>query len=217
MRAFTQRSSILGTTAVANFFRLRHCTTQAATEKAQNEKNSKTGSENEVTAESLKKLEKQVEESKAQIEELKKDVLYRAADAENARRIAREDVDKAKLYGITSFSKDMLEVADTLEKAIEAFKAFSEEELQSNKMVNSIFTGVKLSSKVLLSNMSKHGIEKINVAVGTKFDPNLHDALVITPATAEAPGEHISTVLKNGYTLKQRVLRAAQVGVSRDE
>lgn len=158
-----------------------------------------------------------MEESKAQIEELKKDVLYRAADAENARRIAREDVDKAKLYGITSFSKDMLEVADTLEKAIEAFKAFSEEELQSNKMVNSIFTGVKLSSKVLLSNMSKHGIEKINVAVGTKFDPNLHDALVITPATAEAPGEHISTVLKNGYTLKQRVLRAAQVGVSRDE
>lgn len=196
----------------------RWCSTEAKGEKpAEKSETSQKNTEEVVPIEAFKQVEKQLEEAKKKAEDLRKDVLYRAADAENARRIGREDVEKAKLYGITSFGKDMLEVADTLEKAIESFASFSEADLRDNKMLASIHTGVKLSAKVLLKNMSKHGIEKMSVTPGTKFDPNLHDALVSTPPTEKAPHDHVSSVLKDGYMLKSRVLRAAQVGVSQGE
>lgn len=218
MRALSLRSGVFARGTAVAFCSHRWCSTDAKSEKPAEEKEAaKNITEEVVPLEQLKKVEKELEEAKAKVEELKKDVLYRAADAENARRVGREDVEKAKLYGITSFGKDMLEVADTLEKAIESFAAFTEEELQNNKMLSSIHTGVKLSSKVLLKNMSKHGIERMGVTVGTKFDPNKHDALVSTPPTEKAPHDHVSSVLKDGYTLKSRVLRAAQVGVSHSE
>lgn len=160
------------------------------------------------------KLEADLAKAKEEIADLKKDVLYRAADAENARRIGREDVEKAKLYGITSFGKDILEVADTLEKAIQAVSKIPEEELQSNKNLNSILTGVKLSVKVLHKNMSKHGIEKVAVAVGDKFDPNVHEALARVPVSEKYVNDSIVEVLKEGYKIKGRILRAAQVAVA---
>lgn len=218
MRALTLRSGAIARTSAAVLCGQRWCSAEAKGQKpAEKADASQQGTEEVVPIDAYKQLEKQLEESKKKVEELKKDVLYRAADAENARRIGREDVEKAKLYGITSFGKDMLEVADTLEKAIESFASFSEEELRENKMLASINTGVKLSAKVLLKNMSKHGIEKMSVTVGTKFDPNLHDALVSTPPSEHAPHDHVSNVLKDGYMLKNRVLRAAQVGVSQGE
>lgn len=163
------------------------------------------------------KLEKELAKAKEEIAELKKDVLYRAADAENARRIGREDVDKAKLYGITSFGKDILEVADTLEKGVEAFEKIPESELKENKNLYSILTGVKLSIKVLHKNLAKHGIEKVQVSKGDKFDPNVHDALVRVPATDLCPNDTVAEILKGGYKIKDRVLRAAQVAVASSE
>ncbi|KPI88711.1 putative co-chaperone GrpE [Leptomonas seymouri] len=218
MRALSLRSGFFARSAAVVLCSQRWSSTAAGPEKPAEEKEATCRSaEDGLSLEILKKVEKQLEEAKARVVELEKDILYRAADAENARRIGREDVEKAKLYGISSFGKDMLEVADTLEKAIEAFAVFTGEELQNNKMLSSIHTGVKLSAKVLHKNMSKHGIEKMGVTVGTKFDPNLHDALVSTPPSEHAPSDHVSNVLKDGYTLKNRVLRAAQVGVSQSE
>lgn len=186
------------------------CSTEGKEEKTER------AEETVVTPEALEVLKKQLDESKEALAEMQTQLAYRAADAENARRIGREDVDKAKQYGITSFGKDMLEVADTLSKGIEAFEKVPAEEMQADKALNSIYTGVKLSLKVLHQNMSTHGIEKMGVTVGTPFDFNLHDALARMPVTKDAPNDTVCHVLKDGYTIKDRVLRAAQVGVAFD-
>jgi molecular chaperone GrpE len=164
----------------------------------------------------ITQLEAQLKESQAKIAELKNDVMYQAAETENVRRIGREDGEKARNFGIQSFSKDMLEVVDTLERGVEAFDKLPKAELES-KSIASIYTGVKMSANVLLKNLSKHGVEKMSVKPGDAFDPNRHEALFKSPVTAEVKADQISNVLKSGYLLKERVLRAAQVGVAEEQ
>ncbi|AAZ11779.1 co-chaperone GrpE, putative [Trypanosoma brucei brucei TREU927] len=222
MRALTFRSSLCaGRTAVGAmcFGRLWASSTSATegSEKQNVTEDSETVSVAPVSPEAYAKLEKELSDAKERIAELKKEVLYRAADAENARRIGSEDVTKAKAYGITSFGKDMLDVVDTLERGLEAITKLPQAEVEGHKTLSSIHTGIKLSLKLLLNNLAKHGIEKLDVAVGAKFDPNFHDALLKVPPTAEAPPGHISTVLKTGYKIQDRVLRASQVGVASDD
>lgn len=90
----------------------------------------------------------------------------------------------------------MLELADTLEKAVEAFATIPEQDVKDNKHLSSLLTGVKMSLKVLHSNLGKHGVRKMDVVSGTKFDPNVHDALMRTPPSDAAPPDHISKVFK---------------------
>jgi len=165
----------------------------------------------------IETLEKKLKEAEERIAELKKDVLYQAAETENVRRIGREDVEKARNFGIQSFSKDMLDVADTLERGVEAFEKLPHADLKENRAIAAIYTGVKMSCTVLLKNLGKHGVEKMDVKVGDKFDPHRHEALFKSPVTAELKADHVSNVLKTGYMLKERVLRACQVGVAEDQ
>lgn len=162
----------------------------------------------------MNELKKDLKETQEKLAEAKKDILYQAAETENARRIGREDVEKARNYGIQSFGKDILEVGDALENAVGAFSKMSHEELDSNKQLHAIYTGLRMCNSVLLKNFSKHGIEKMSVEVGSVFDPNKHEAIFKAPATDKAPPDHITNVVKSGYTLKERILRAAQVGVA---
>ena len=163
--------------------------------------------------EQIAKLERDLKEANERIADLKKDYLYSMAEADNARRIGREDTEKARSFGVTSFGKDMIEVVDVLERAVESFAGVPEDIMQ-NKKIASIVTGVKMSENVLLKNLARHGIEKVECEVGSAFDPNVHDALFKAPATEKVPSDHISSVVKPGYKIKGRVLRAAQVGVA---
>ena len=154
----------------------------------------------------------ELEEKEAEVKELKKNIQYIRAEAENARRIGREDAQKAREFSITSFGKDMLEVCDTMERCVKEF-----EKTIANKpdpAVEKIFQGVKMTDSVLRHNLKRHEIHLVEVKPGDKFDPNVHEALFNAPETEEIKEGHITTVVKTGYMIKQRVLRAAQVGVA---
>lgn len=160
----------------------------------------------------VEKLTADLTEKTNEVLEMKKQAQYALAEAENARRIAKIDVDKAKDYSVTAIAKDMLEVADTLARAVEAFHKLDKE---AEQKAGHVLTGVKMSLNVLTHNLNRHGIEKIAAAKGQKFDPAVHEAIVNAPSTAEIPAEHIAFVIKEGYMIKDRVLRPAQVGVAK--
>merc|ERR1711971_970559 len=165
-------------------------------------------------AEEVSEAEKALQEQVATLTEKNDDLMdkYRRslADFENLRNRMNKQVADAKIFGIQGFCKDLLDVADVLNKAISSVPAHEREESQSLK---DLHQGLQLTESQLLKVFSKHGLEQEN-PLGEKFDPNKHDALFQIPA----PEKEANTVLdvqKIGYILHGRTIRPAAVGVSR--
>jgi len=170
--------------------------------------------EKKEEGEEVSENEKALQEQVATLSEKNEDLLdkYRRslADFENLRNRMNKQVSDAKLFGIQGFCKDLLDVADVLNKAISSVPASELEESQSLK---DLHQGLQLTESQLLKVFSKHGLVQEN-PMGEKFDPNKHDALFQIPA----PDKDANTVLdvqKIGYILHGRTIRPAAVGVSR--
>lgn len=167
----------------------------------------------------------------AKIEKLEKDLkdmkdkaLRALAEEENVRRIAKRDVDNAKAYANEKFAKSLLEVADNLDYAIAAAndggKGVDKKAdpidnrtgADSATMLKNLVEGVEATNKGLLKAFAQFGVIKYG-KVGDKFDPNLHDALFQVPDDTMEPNT-VAQLLQPGYKMKDRVLRAAQVGTS---
>ncbi|EGT33510.1 hypothetical protein CAEBREN_10910 [Caenorhabditis brenneri] len=133
------------------------------------------------------------------------------AETENVRRRGIKQTDDAKVFAIQSFCKDLLEVSDILDIAIKSVKP---EELESGgKALKDLFEGVSMTRTVLAKTFSKHGLVAVD-PTNQKFDPNLHEAVFQIPsANAKQPVGHIEVCTKIGYSLKERPIRPAQVGV----
>ena len=148
----------------------------------------------------------------AEIKDLKDRVLRSLAEEENVRRIAKRDVENAHSYANVSFAKAMLEVADDLERAISVVPA--EKRNSDDKTLNTLVQGIEMTDKNLHKIFAKFGIVQFG-KVDELFDPNFHDALYQIP-DASKPAGTIGQVVKPGYKLKDRVIRAAQVGARVD-
>ncbi len=135
------------------------------------------------------------------------------AEMENTRTIARRDVENAKTYAIQKFAKELLDVADNLERAL---GATPEHGLEEGSLVAQLHDGVSATERELLKLFEQQGIHKFG-APGDKFDPNKHDAMFQVPPGAGAEPGTVAQVLKKGFTFKDRVLRPAQVGAVSDE
>ncbi|XP_043566944.1 grpE protein homolog 1, mitochondrial-like [Chiloscyllium plagiosum] len=153
--------------------------------------------------------EKILVEEKNKLEEQRKDLTDRykraLADAENIRQRSQKLVEEAKLYGIQGFCKDLLEVADIIEKATESVP--KEEISGQNPQLKSLIMTEGQIQKVLC----KHGLIKLN-PLGARFDPCEHEALFHTPVEGKEPGS-VALVTKIGYKLHGRTLQTALVGV----
>ena len=144
---------------------------------------------------------------KKEIRDMKDKVIRSYAEEENVRRIAKRDVENARAFANTSFAKSLLDVADDLERAL---TSVPQEKLSENIALKSLYDGISMTEKQLHKVFNQFKVFKYGT-VGDKFDPELHDALFSMP-DATKPHGTIAQVLKNGYKLNDRVIRAAQVG-----
>ena len=140
-----------------------------------------------------------------------KDQLLRAlADAENARRRARKDVEEARTYAISRFAQDLLGVADNLGRALASIPA---ERRDSDEAVKAIADGIEMTAREFEAVLARHGISRID-PLGEKFDYNRHQALFET-ADTDRPDGTVVQVLQTGYRIGDRLLREAMVGVAK--
>jgi molecular chaperone GrpE len=142
---------------------------------------------------------------------LKDKVLRTLAEMENLRRRTEREVAEAKLYGVTAFARDMLTFADNLRRAIDSVPA----EIRNGAAgpLKTMIEGIDLTERDFVSRLARHGVKKIE-PLGQKFDPNLHEALFEVPDPSVASGTVVQ-VVEAGYTIGERVLRPAKVGVAR--
>ena len=140
-----------------------------------------------------------------------KDQLLRAlADAENARRRAKKDVEDARNYAISRFAQDLLGVADNLGRAMDNIPA---DKRESDDAVKAIAEGIEMTAREFETALARHGITKID-PLGEKFDYNLHQALFETAETDQPDGTVVQ-VFQTGYRIGDRLLREAMVGVAK--
>ncbi len=140
-----------------------------------------------------------------------KDQLLRAlAEAENARRRAKKDVADAGKFAIAGLARDLLTVADNLGRALENI---SEAARQENEMLQTLAEGVEMTAKELAGAFEQHGIRRID-PLGEKFDYNLHQAM-FEKEDPDHPDGSVVQVLQTGYTIGDRLLRPAMVGVAK--
>jgi len=137
-----------------------------------------------------------------------KDRLLRAfAETENMRKRAERDRRDAEVYGGTKLARDLLSVQDNLQRALENI----DDDLREQH--SSLTEGLELTLRELLSVFEKHKIIKVEPEIGDKFDPKLHQAMFEAPVPNTVKGSIIQ-VMATGFAIGDRLLRAAQVGVS---
>jgi molecular chaperone GrpE len=143
--------------------------------------------------------------------DLKDKLLRTLADMENLRRRTDREVADARNYGITTFARDLLGVADNMRRALDTLSADLRD--QADPVVKSHIEGVELTERELLKVMEKHGIRQFDPQ-GQKFDPNLHQAMLEIPDPS-VPAGTVVQVMQPGFMIADRMLRPAMVGVAK--
>ncbi|MDX1800325.1 MAG: nucleotide exchange factor GrpE [Marinobacter sp.] len=158
--------------------------------------------------------EQQLDETSAlreQVKEFQEQVLRSQAEMQNVRRRAEIDVEKAHKFALDKFVKELLPVADSLEKAVETTEAHQDED----ERLASIREGAEMTLNLFMNTLRKFNVVQLN-PVGEPFDPQHHEAMSMVPAPDAEPNSVVAVVQK-GYTLNDRVVRPAMVVVAKAE
>ena len=154
-------------------------------------------------------LEARLALAQAEIADLKDKMLRAVAEAENVRRRAQKDIEDGRKYAITGFARDLLAVADNLGRALDALPEGADKDPAFGVFVE----GVQLTGRELGNVLERHGVKEVRPH-GEKFDHNLHQAM-FEVEDAEQPHGTVNQVLQVGYTIGDRLLRPAMVGVTK--
>jgi molecular chaperone GrpE len=149
-----------------------------------------------------------VEALRAEIASLKDQMLRVAAEAENTKRRAEREANDSRAYAIQKFARDLLGVADNLQRAMQHAPKDA-----GDPLVKNLAIGLELTEKELLGAFDRNGLKRIDPPRGAKFDPHLHQAMQEQPATDVAAGG-VLQVVQSGYELFGRLIRPAMVIVA---
>ena len=150
---------------------------------------------------------------KEEAAQFKDRLLRTAADMENLRKRAEREKAEATLYAATNFARDLLSVADNMQRALAAVTTEARE--QADEATKNLLAGVEMTERELLKVFERYNIRKVET-VGAKFDPNVHQALFEVPTKDHPPGTVVQE-MQSGFAIGDRCLRPAMVGVSKAE
>ena len=129
------------------------------------------------------------------------------AEYDNYRKRTQKEKDNLYADAIASVTKDFLTLIDNLDRATEGAKKSDENSLDK------VIQGMELVGRQAQDTLKKIGVEEIPAERGTKFDPNLHEAMMHID-DEELGEQEIAMVFAKGYKYKDRVIRHAQVQVA---
>jgi len=152
-----------------------------------------------------------VEELAKEAAESRDKMLRTLAEMENLRKRTTREVADARTYGIRNFARDVLDIADNLQRALDAVPADTKE--AADPGLKALIEGVELTERSLLNTLEKNGVKKFDPS-GEKFDPNFQQAMYEVPDSS-VPAGTVVLVVQAGYTIGEQVLRPALVAVSK--
>jgi molecular chaperone GrpE len=156
--------------------------------------------------------EEKIEALETELAKQKEQVLRQLAETENARRRAQREREDTIRYGASALAKDLLNVADNLQRALQSVPSDARE---SDDVIKNLVIGIEMTEKELLSAMQKQGVEKIE-PLGEKFSYDKHQAMFEVPGTGKPAGT-IVELMQPGYIMHERLLRPAMVGVAKGD
>ena len=151
-------------------------------------------------------LEAELAKATASAAEFKDTALRAKADADNIRRRAAIDVDKAKKFALEKFANELLPVIDNMERGLLHVD-------KTNEALLPLIEGIELTAKSLEAALEKFGVKSVNPE-GEKFNPELHQAMSMIESADVEPNTVI-TVMQKGYELNGRLIRPAMVMISK--
>ena len=154
-------------------------------------------------------LSSAIAQLKSDLDAARQEVLYAKADTQNVRRRMEKDVQDARAYAATGFARDILSVADNLARAIDAIP----QDLRDDDKFKGLVAGIEATQREIDKVFGQHGVTRI-AAMGLPLDPNQHQAMMEIPTTEAEPGTIVQE-MQSGYTIKDRLLRPAMVGVAK--
>jgi molecular chaperone GrpE len=154
-------------------------------------------------------LEEALAKLRSDLEAARQDLLYAQAETQNVRRRLEREKDEARAYAATAFARDILSVADNLDRALQAIP----ETLRADDSMKGLVVGLEATQRELEKVFASHGITRI-AAMGLPLDPNRHQAMLEVPTTEAEPGTIVQE-LQPGWMIKDRLLRAAMVAVAK--
>ena len=151
-----------------------------------------------------------IERVAAERDEWKDRALRAVAEADNVKRRAEREMNDARAYAIQRFSRDLLGVADNLQRALQAAPTLSAGD--ADTQAAGLISGLELTEKSLLQAFEANGLKRVAPEAGEAFDPNLHQAMMEQPHPS-VPGGTVIQTLQTGYELFGRAIKSFMISL----
>ena len=153
-----------------------------------------------------------IAELEAEIGRLKDHMMRALAETDNIRKRSVKEREDASKYSVTAFAREMIDIADNFQRAMDAVPA---EAIASDPVLKNLMDGIAATERAMLKSLEKQGIKKLE-PIGEPFNPNFHEVMFEAPVPGK-PGGLVIQVIETGYVIHDRLLRAAKVGVSKGD